>query len=126
MTGSTRTIPFASSPDVWWEARHVTTEKRIRQVAEEFVAQSQAKAARLRADLFEAQRRVAQLVAELEAMKLTPQRLMSFQIRRDGDYQCPQCGIARGMQSAMTPRPGQPKLDLFECDTCGFGMDVQH
>ena len=104
----------------------MTTEERIRQVAEEIVAQSQAKAARLREDLFEAQRRATQLAAELEATKLAPQRLKNFQIRRDGDYQCPQCGIVRGVQAAMTPRPGQPRLDLFECDTCGFDMDVQH
>jgi ribosome-interacting GTPase 1 len=102
------------------------TEDRIREIAEEFVAQSQAKAARLKAELMRAQQRVAKLTAELNAARLAPRHLQNFQIMRDGDYQCPRCGIERGIQAVLTCRPGQPRLDLFECGTCGFEMDVQH
>jgi hypothetical protein len=31
-----------------------------------------------------------------------------------------------GVQAAMTPRPGKPRLDLFKCDTCRFDVDVRH
>jgi hypothetical protein len=48
----------------------------------------------------------------------------SFRIRSDGDLQCPRCGILSGVQAALTCRPGQPTLDLFQCDTCGISMDV--
>jgi predicted RNA-binding Zn-ribbon protein involved in translation (DUF1610 family) len=50
--------------------------------------------------------------------------LANLRIRSDGDLQCPRCGILSGVQAAMTCRPGQPTLDLFQCDTCGFDMDV--
>jgi predicted RNA-binding Zn-ribbon protein involved in translation (DUF1610 family) len=102
------------------------TESRIRAIAEDFVAQSHANVARLKTELIEAQQRVAKLTAELNTARLAPKRLTSFQIRRDGDYQCPRCGIQRGIQAALTCRPGQHRLDLFACDTCGFEMDVQH
>jgi ribosome-interacting GTPase 1 len=104
----------------------MTTEERIRQIAEQYVAQTQANVGRLRAELEEARQRVVRLEAELRGTQLAPQRLTTFQIKRDGDYQCPRCGIERGEQAAMTPRPGNPRLDLFECDTCGFEMEVQH
>jgi ribosome-interacting GTPase 1 len=104
----------------------MTTEERIRQVAEQLVAQTQANVGRLRSDLEEARQRVTRLEAELRGTQLAPQRLSTFQVKRDGDYQCPECGIKRGEQSAMTPRPGNPRLDLFECATCRFEIDVQH
>jgi predicted RNA-binding Zn-ribbon protein involved in translation (DUF1610 family) len=104
----------------------MTTEERVREVAEQFAAQFQANATRIGAELLQARQRVTKLEADLEATKLAPKRLDTFQIRRDGDYQCPKCGILRGAQAAMTPRPGKPRLDLFQCDTCGFDMDVPH
>jgi hypothetical protein len=51
---------------------------------------------------------------------------VNFQVKRDADYQCPKCGILLGVQAAMTPRPGERRLDRFQCDTCGFDMDVRH
>jgi len=54
------------------------TEDRIRAIAEDFVAQSQSKAARLKAELTEARQRVAQLTAESrwhEAGPEAPRRL---------------------------------------------------
>jgi predicted RNA-binding Zn-ribbon protein involved in translation (DUF1610 family) len=101
-------------------------EDRIREIAEALVEQSQAKADRLKAELIEAQQGVRKLTAELNAARLAPKRLQDFQIKRDVDYQCPRCGIQRGIQVAMTCRPGQQRLELFQCDTCGFKMDVQH
>lgn len=102
-------------------------EDRIREIAEALVEQSQAKADRLKAELIEAQQGIRKLTAELNAARLAPKRLQDFQIRRDMDYQCPRCGIQHGIQAAMTCRPpGQHRIDLFQCDTCRFEMDVQH
>jgi hypothetical protein len=53
-------------------------EDRIREIAEAFVEQSQAKADRLKAELIEAQQRVAKLTAELNAARLAPKRLQDF------------------------------------------------
>src|SRR6516225_11308094 len=102
------------------------TEDRIRELAEEFVAQAQARATRLQAELVDAHQRVEKIKAELDAARRAPQRLVNFQVKRDADYQCPKCGILLGVQAAMTPRPGLPRLDVFQCDTCGFNMDVCH
>ena len=101
-------------------------EDRIREIAEAFVEQSAAKADRLKTELMEAQQRVAKLTAELNAARLAPKRLQDFQIKRDVDSLCPSCGIQRRIQAAMTCESGQHRLDLFQSDTCGFEMDVQH
>jgi hypothetical protein len=102
------------------------TEHRIRAIAEDLVEHSYLKTARLIAELIEAQQRVEQLTAELKAAKQAPKHLTDFQIRHNGDYQCPRCGIQRGVQASMTFRQGQHRLDLLQCDTCGFDMDVQY
>ena len=99
-------------------------EDRIRTLAEEFAAQSQSQARRLKAELLEAQQRLSEIKAKLDATNLAFTCLVNFRIRSDGDLQCPRCGILIGVQAAMTCRPGQPTLDLFQCDTCGFDMDV--
>jgi transcription initiation factor IIE alpha subunit len=101
-------------------------EDRIREIAEALVEQSQAKADRLKAELIEAQQGVRKLTAELNAARLAPKHLQGFQIKRDADYQCPRCAIQRGIQAAMTCRPGQHRLDLFQCETCGLEIDVRH
>ena len=102
------------------------TEDRIRELADEFVAQAQARATRLQAELVDAHQRVEKIKAELDAARRAPQRLANFQVKRDGDYQCPKCGILHGVQAAMTGRPGEHRLGRFQCDTCGFDMDVGH
>ena len=101
------------------------TEDRIRELAEEFVAQAQARVTRLQAELVDAHQRVEKLKAELDAARWAPKRLANFQVKRDGDYQCPKC-ILHGVQAAMTGRPGERRLDRFQCDTCRFDMDVRH
>ena len=100
------------------------TEDRIWAVAEEFAAQFQAKATRLRTDLMKARQRVAELEAEFDASMQAFKRLADFQVKREGEYQCARCGIFRGAQAAMKGRPGRHQLDLFKCDTCGFEMEA--
>jgi hypothetical protein len=102
------------------------TEERILEEADKFVALAQGRIKGLEAALAEAQQRSAKKKSELEAARQALTRRANFQFKRDGDYQCPKCGIQRGIQAAMTPRPGQRRLDLFQCDTCGFDLDVPH
>jgi len=102
------------------------TEDRIRELAEEFVAQAQARVTRLQAELVDAHQRIEKIKAELDAARQAPQRLANFQVKRDGDYQCPKCGILHGVQAAMTGSPGEHRLGRFQCDTCRFDMDVRH
>ena len=72
------------------------TEDRIRELADEFVAQAQARATRLQAELVDAHQRITKIKAELDAARQAPQRLANFQVKRDGDYQCPKCMLPGG------------------------------
>ena len=67
------------------------TEECIREEADKFVALAQGRIKRLEADLAEAQQRSAKIKAELEAARQALSRA-NFQLKRDGDYQCPKCG----------------------------------
>jgi hypothetical protein len=49
------------------------TEDRIRELADEFVAQAQARATRLQAELVDAHQRVEKIKAELDAARRAPQ-----------------------------------------------------
>jgi predicted RNA-binding Zn-ribbon protein involved in translation (DUF1610 family) len=104
----------------------MTAEERIRTLAEDFAAQSQSRARQLHAELLEAQQRVLDIKANLDAANLSFKRLANFNVGSNGDYFCPRCGIMKGIRVTMTCRPGRPRLDLFECNSCGFEMDVAH
>jgi hypothetical protein len=101
-------------------------EDRIKMLAEEFAAQSQSQASHLKAQLLDAERKVAEIKAKLDATKLAFKRLANFQVIRGLHYQCARCGVFDGLQADMTPRPGRHRLDLFQCDTCRFEMEVPH
>jgi len=70
------------------------TEDRIRELADEFVAQAQARATRLQAELVDAHQRVEKIKAELDAARRAPQRLANFQVKRDADWTRRMAGLS--------------------------------
>jgi hypothetical protein len=60
----------------------------------------------------------AELEAHLDAAHLAVQRLDNFRVTIGGDYQCPRCWVAHGVEATIIPQPSDTSLDVFMCRNC--------
>lgn len=64
------------------------------------------------------QTQLAVVKAQFEATDLAIDRLNSFRVTIDGEYQCPRCWIAQGVSAPLIPQPSDTSQDWFKCRVC--------
>jgi hypothetical protein len=104
----------------------MTAEEHVTQLAEQLAAQSQSRARHLRAELLEAERKVSEIKAKLDAANLALKHLPSFQPMINGQFQCPRCWLDHELRSSLENKPGRHRVDPYDCSTCHFGMEVSY
>ena len=103
----------------------MSLEQHTRQLATELAAQNQQNAANLHQEYLRAQSHALELKAKLDSAHLAGNRLANFKVKVGPYYQCPQCWIFNGVQSALKSIPsGGSREDIFRCDVCGFDFSV--
>lgn len=94
-------------------------------IANEATSREQKRAERLRAEIFEAEKRKAKAQAELEIAQSASGRLDAFAPVLGGYEQCPLCWIERGIQSNLKPIDSETSVDWFRCETCHREMSKE-
>lgn len=101
-------------------------ETQISLIAGQIVARQQSRATEIKGELARIENKKAQLQAELEATHLALDRLANFKVKIGGDFQCPACGIERGIQSALRPMGGGTgRVDFFRCHACNLEFSTE-
>lgn len=93
----------------------MSIEGELRQLAREIARQMQGRAAEIRKEYLEAQKRAMELKAELDLANLASERAANFQVARGIDYSCPWCWVERGIKNSLYPVPGTARTDIFKC-----------
>jgi hypothetical protein len=91
----------------------------IREEASYIASREHKRAANLNEEYLALQAQADDHKAKRDAARAAPERLLSFQAKSDGDYQCPACWIERNAQALLAPKASATKDDIFECVKCG-------
>ena len=79
----------------------------IKQIATRFAVGLHQRATQLQTELAEVEARKAALQTELDAARLSQQRLMNFEPQIGRDFQCPRCWVQHEKRSVLSPDWGR-------------------
>jgi len=97
----------------------------IKEVAAKLARQMQGRVFRLQSELTEIEARKADIQAQLNMARLSPERASRFQPQIGPYFQCPRCWVENEKRSPLTPIGGPTRSeDFFRCRICGF--EVTH
>lgn len=98
----------------------------IRQVAAGLGRQAEVRASHLKVQLAEVEARKAEIQAQLNTARLSPERVFNFKPQIGPYFQCPNCWIENEKRSSLTPVGGPTRAeDFFRCRSCGFEITIQ-
>ena len=103
----------------------MAVETHILETAADMVSRSQHRAASLRGELEQLEKRKAEVTAELSAAELMSARLANFKPHIGDTYHCPRCWIEEEELNPLGLRKGgEWKQDFLMCDFCALEIVV--
>jgi hypothetical protein len=98
---------------------------QLREYAAQFVDQNLQRQSALEKELTALQTTILQKKTLLDALRLSPQRLLNFPVNIGPDYQCPRCWIMFEKRTALDPiATGTDSEDFFRCRHCDSTFSV--
>jgi hypothetical protein len=104
----------------------MSIEGEIRDSAAKIAAQQHQAASGFEKEYLAIQEQAEKLKTKRDNARTASDRLLNFEIKINGDYQCPACWIIRNARAALLPRPSQNRDDIFQCSQCGHKLTITY
>jgi len=93
--------------------------QQLSDLAAAIAEEMQQRRSALEAEPLELETRKREIGEELRATDLGRERLSHFQVKIDGEYQCPNCWVRDDVRTPLTSIELDGKEEFFRCGKCG-------
>ncbi|MBI3436569.1 MAG: hypothetical protein HY056_16085 [Proteobacteria bacterium] len=119
------------------QERDMSPKSKLEQIAKDCADSSQRNVLSLESELQQLENRKSKIEAQINAEKLCPKRVSSFQYKVGDDLQCPRCWIAEEKSSPLKPINSPDEIespdeinsrediDHFQCPMCRTEISIR-
>ena len=104
----------------------MNAQTHIQAIATQIAGNARDRASTLESELAAIEARKPEIQAQLRTARLAAKRLADFQVKVEGQYQCPNCWIEHGTKAMLKPiGSGADSESAFCCQSCGLQISIE-